>query len=137
MTLTYNSPDVYLGGVTYSGYSDSIAVKDHFVLRVPPNLNLAGVAPLLCSGITTYSPLRHWGITKGKIVGVVGLGGLGHMAVKFADALGAYVIVFTTSTNKKNDPLHLGADEVVISRDVDEMKKHTGSFDFILDAVTA
>lgn len=137
MTLTYNSPDVHLGGVTYGGYSDSIVVKDHFVLRVPTNLNLAGVAPLLCAGITTYSPMRHWGITRGKKVGVVGLGGLGHMAVKFADALGAHVVVFTTSKNKKNDALHLGADEVVISRNVDEMKKHIGSFDFILDAVSA
>ena len=97
LTLTYNSPDPYLGGVTYGGYSDSIVVKDHFVLHVPSNLNLAGVAPLLCAGITTYSPLRHWGVTNGKKVGVVGLGGLGHMAVKFAHALGAYVIVFTTS----------------------------------------
>jgi uncharacterized zinc-type alcohol dehydrogenase-like protein len=137
MTLTYNSPDVHLGGVTYGGYSDSIVVKDHFVLRVPTNLNLAEVAPLLCAGITTYSPMRHWGITRGKKVGVVGLGGLGHMAVKFADALGAHVVVFTTSMNKKNDALHLGADEVVISRNVDEMKKHIGSFDFILDAVSA
>jgi alcohol dehydrogenase (NADP+) len=101
MTLTFSSPDVHLGGVTYGGYSDSIVVKEHFVLRVPSNLNLAGAAPLLCAGITTYSPMRHWGITKGKKVGVVGLGGLGHMAVKFAHALGAYVVVFTTSPNKK------------------------------------
>ena len=111
LTLTYNSPDPYLGGVTYGGYSDSIVVKDHFVLHVPPNLNLAGVAPLLCAGITTYSPLRHWSVTNGKKVGVVGLGGLGHMAVKFAHALGAYVVVFTTSHNKKDDAVRLGADE--------------------------
>jgi alcohol dehydrogenase (NADP+) len=137
MTLTYNSPDVHLGGVTYGGYSDSIVVKEHFVLRVPSNLNLAGVAPLLCAGITTYSPIHHWGVTEGKKVGVVGLGGLGHMAVKFAHALGAHVVVFTTSPKKKEDALRLGADEVVISRNADEMKKHTDSFDFILDAVSA
>ena len=116
MTLTYNSPDVHLGGMTNGGHSDSIVVKEHFVLRVPSNLNLAGAAPLLCAGITTYSPMRHWGVTKGKKVGVVGLGGLGHMAVKFAHALGAHVVVFTTSPNKKEDALRLGADEVVISR---------------------
>jgi alcohol dehydrogenase (NADP+) len=137
MTLTYNSPDVHLGGVTYGGYSDSIVVKEHFVLHVPSNLNLAGTAPLLCAGITTYSPMRHWGVTKGKKVGVVGLGGLGHMAVKFAHALGAHVAVFTTSPNKKEDALRLGADEVVFSRNTDQMRKHAGSFDFILDAVSA
>lgn len=137
MTLTYNSPDKHLKGVTYGGYSESIVVKEHFVLHVPSNLSLAGVAPLLCAGITTYSPMRHWGVTKGKKVGVVGLGGLGHMAVKFAHALGAHVVVFTTSPNKKDDALRLGADEVVISRNADEMKKHTGSFDFIIDAVSA
>lgn len=137
MILTYNSPDVHLKGVTYGGYSESIIVKEHFVLHVPSNLNLAGVAPLLCAGITTYSPMRHWGVTKGKKVGVVGLGGLGHMAVKFAHALGAHVVVFTTSPNKKEDALRLGANEVVISRNADEMKKHAGSFDFILDAVSA
>ena len=135
--LTYNSPDVHLGGITYGGYSDSIVVKEHFVLRVPSNLNLAGAAPLLCAGITTYSPMRHWGVTKGKKVGVVGLGGLGHMAIKFAHAFGAHVVVFTTSPNKKEDALRLGADDVVISRNTDEMGKHAGSFDFILDAVSA
>jgi alcohol dehydrogenase (NADP+) len=137
MTLTYNSPDIHLGGVTYGGYSDSIVVKEHFVLRVPSNLNLAGAAPLLCAGITTYSPMRHWGVTKGKKVGAVGLGGLGHMAVKFAHALGAHVVVFTTSPNKKEDALRLGADDVVVSSNADQMKKHAGSFDFILDAVSA
>jgi alcohol dehydrogenase (NADP+) len=137
MTLTYNFPDKHLGGVTYGGYSDSIVVDERFVLRVPSNLDLAGAAPLLCAGITTYSPMRHWGVTKGKKVGVVGLGGLGHMAVKFAHALGAHVVVFTTSPNKKEDALRLGADEVVVSRNENEMKKHTGSFDFILDAVSA
>ena len=137
MIGTYNSPDMHLGGVTYGGYSDSIVVKERFVLRVPSNLDPAGAAPLLCAGITTYSPLRHWGVTKGKKVGVVGLGGLGHMAVKFAHALGAHVVVFTTSPNKKEDALRLGADDVVVSRDTEQMKKHAGSFDFILDAVSA
>lgn len=135
--FTYNSPDKHLNGVTYGGYSDSIVVDERFVLRVPANLDLAGTAPLLCAGITTYSPMRHWGVTKGKKVGVVGLGGLGHMAVKFAHALGAHVVVFTTSPNKKDDALRLGADEVVVSRHANEMNKHTGSFDFILDAVSA
>jgi uncharacterized zinc-type alcohol dehydrogenase-like protein len=123
--------------VTYGGYSESIVVDERFVLRVPSNLNLAAAAPLLCAGITTYSPMRHWGVTKGKKVGVVGLGGLGHMAVKFAHALGAHVVVFTTSPGKKEDALRLGADEVVVSRNADEMNKHAGSFDFILDAVSA
>jgi uncharacterized zinc-type alcohol dehydrogenase-like protein len=136
-TFTYNFPDKHLGGVTYGGYSDSIVVDQRFVLHVPPNLSLAGAAPLLCAGITTYSPMRHWGVTKDKKVGVVGLGGLGHMAVKIAHALGAHVVVFTTSPNKKDDALRLGADEVVISKNADEMQKHAGSFDFILDAVSA
>jgi len=135
--LTYNFPDKHLGGVTYGGYSDSIVVKDHFVLHVPSNLNLAGAAPLLCAGITTYSPMHHWGVGKGKKVGVVGLGGLGHMAVKFAHALGAHTVVFTTSPSKKDDALRLGADEVVISKDANQMAKHAGSFNFILDAVSA
>jgi uncharacterized zinc-type alcohol dehydrogenase-like protein len=137
MTLTYNFPDKHAGGVTFGGYSDSIVVTERFVLSVPSNLNLAGAAPLLCAGITTYSPMRHWGVTKGKKVGIVGLGGLGHMGVKFAHAFGAHVVVFTTSPGKKDDALHLGADEVVISRNADEMSKHSGSFDFILDAVAA
>ena len=136
-TLTYNFPDKHLGGVTYGGYSDGIVVKEGFVLRVPTNLDLAGTAPLLCAGITTYSPMRHWGVSSGKKVGVVGLGGLGHMAVKFAHALGAHVVVFTTSPGKKDDALRLGADEVAISRNSDEMARHAGSFDFILDAVAA
>jgi uncharacterized zinc-type alcohol dehydrogenase-like protein len=136
-TFTYNMPDKHLGGVTYGGYSDSIVVTERFVLRVPSNLDLAGAAPLLCAGITTYSPLRHWGVTKGKKVGVVGLGGLGHMGVKLAHAMGAHVVVFTTSPSKKDDALRLGADEVVLSKDANEMAKHAGSFDFILDAVAA
>jgi len=136
-TLTYNFPAKHLGGVTYGGYSDSIVVDERFALRVPGNLDLAGTAPLLCAGITTYSPMRHWGVTSGKKAGVVGLGGLSHMGVKFAHALGAHVVVFTTSPGKKEDARRLGADEVVVSRNADEMQKHAGSFDFILDAVSA
>lgn len=137
MRLTYNSPDKYLGGVTYGGYSTHIVVDERFVLRVPQNLDLAGVAPLLCAGITTYSPMRRWGVAKGMKVGVVGLGGLGHMGVKLAHAFGAHVVVFTTSSSKKEDALRLGADEVVISKNNDEMQKHKGSFNFILDTVSA
>jgi len=138
LTLTYNSPDKHkTAPVTYGGYSDSVVVDERFVLRVPDNLDLAGVAPLLCAGITTYSPLRHWGVTEGKKVGVVGLGGLGHMGVKFARAFGAHVVVFTTSPGKTEDALRLGAHEVVVSRNADEMQKHAGSFDFILDTVSA
>jgi uncharacterized zinc-type alcohol dehydrogenase-like protein len=137
MTLTFNSPDKHLGGVTYGGYSESIVVDERFVLRIPSNLDLAGAAPLLCAGITTYSPMRRWGITKSKKVGVVGLGGLGHMGVKFAHAFGAHVVVFTTSPGKKEDALRLGADEAVVSRNADEMRKHAGSFDFVLDTISA
>jgi alcohol dehydrogenase (NADP+) len=137
ITLTYNFPDKHTGGVTYGGYSDSVVVDERFVLKIPANLDPAGAAPLLCAGITTFSPLHHWGVTKGKKVGIVGLGGLGHMGVKFAHALGAHVVLFTTSPNKKDDALRLGADEVVISRDANAMAKHAGSFDFILDAVSA
>jgi len=137
-TLTYGSPDKHgTAPVTYGGYSDSIVVDERFVLRIPANLKLAAAAPLLCAGITTYSPLRHWGIGKGKKVGVVGLGGLGHMGVKFAHAFGAHTVVFTTSPSKTEDALRLGADEVIISKNADEMKKHTASFDFILDCVAA
>src|SRR5512132_1191960 len=134
---TYNAPDRHTGKVTYGGYSDSIVVDERFVLRVPGNLDLAGVAPLLCAGITTWAPLRRQGVTKGKKVGVVGLGGLGHMGVKLARALGARVAVFTTSPGKTEDALRLGAHEVVVSRNADEMQKHAGSFDFILDTVSA
>ncbi len=130
LTFTYNSPDKHLGGVTYGGYSDNVVVDERFVLRVPSNLDLAGAAPLLCAGITTYSPMRHWGVTKGKKVGVVGLGGLGHMGVKLAHALGAHVVVFTTSPNKKEDARRLGADEVVVSRNADEMQKHSRQLRF-------
>jgi uncharacterized zinc-type alcohol dehydrogenase-like protein len=136
--LTYGGPDKHgMAPVTYGGYSESVVVDERFVLRIPDNLDLAHAAPLLCAGITTYSPMRHWGVTEGKKVGVVGLGGLGHMAVKFARAFGAHVVVFTTSENKKEDALRLGAHEVVLSRNADEMEKHAGTFDFILDAVAA
>lgn len=137
MVLTYNSPDKHLGGVTYGGYSDSIVVDEAFVVRVPENLNPAAAAPLLCAGITTYSPLRHWGVGPAKKVGVVGIGGLGHMGVKFARAMGAEVVVFTTSESKKEDAVRLGAHSVVLSKNADEMGRHAGSFDFILDAVSA
>ncbi|MEO6740611.1 MAG: NAD(P)-dependent alcohol dehydrogenase [Chthoniobacteraceae bacterium] len=137
-TMTYNSPDKHgTAPVTYGGYSDSIVVDEYFVLRIPSNLDLAGTAPLLCAGITTFSPLRRAGIGPDKKVGIVGLGGLGHMGVKLAHAMGAHVVVFTTSPDKKEDARRLGADEVVISRNADEMQKHALSFDFILDCVAA
>jgi len=137
VTLTYNGEDKILGGVTYGGYSDSIVVDEAFVLRLSNNLDPAGAAPLLCAGITTYSPLRHWKVGQGQKVGIVGLGGLGHMGVKFAHAFGAHVVLFTTSPNKTADAKRLGADDVVISRSAEEMQKHASSFDFILDAVSA
>ena len=136
-TLTYNSPDKHLGGQTYGGYSESIVVDEAFVLKVSNKANLAATAPLLCAGITTYSPLRHWKVGPGQKVGIVGLGGLGHMGVKFARALGAHVVLFTTSPRKTDDALRLGAHEVVVSKNPDEMAKHLNSFNFILDAVSA
>jgi uncharacterized zinc-type alcohol dehydrogenase-like protein len=135
--FTYNSEDKVLGGVTYGGYSESIVVDEAFVLKVSDKLDPAGTAPLLCAGITTYSPLRHWKVQAGQKVGIVGLGGLGHMGVKFADAFGAHVVLFTTSPDKTADALRLGADEVVYSKDADAMEKHSASFDFILDTVSA
>ncbi|GFO59589.1 alcohol dehydrogenase [Geomonas silvestris] len=137
-TFTYNSPDKHgTAPVTYGGYSESIVVDESFVLRVPKNLELSGVAPLLCAGITTYSPMRRWGDLKGKKVGVVGLGGLGHMGVKFARAFGAHVVVFTTSPGKKEAALKLGAHEVIVSSDPEQMKQHAGTFNFILDTIAA
>ncbi|TWI54983.1 putative zinc-type alcohol dehydrogenase-like protein [Pseudomonas duriflava] len=133
---TYNGP-VFGGDNTYGGYSDNIVVSEKFVLRITHTENLAAVAPLLCAGITTYSPLSHWKVGPGKKVGVVGLGGLGHMAVKIAHAMGAHVVLFTTSPDKKEDALRLGADEVVVSRSPDEMAAHTNSLDFILNCVAA
>lgn len=135
--LTYNGEDKHLGGMTYGGYSENVVVDQAFVLRVPEKLDPAATAPLLCAGITTYSPMRHWKVERGQKVGVVGLGGLGHMAVKFAHAFGAHVVLFTTSPGKVADAKRLGADEVVISKNGDEMKKHENSFNFIIDAVSA
>ncbi|WP_424191750.1 NAD(P)-dependent alcohol dehydrogenase [Ampullimonas aquatilis] len=134
---TYNSPDKHSGGITYGGYANQIVVDEKFVLHIPDQLDPAGAAPLLCAGITTYSPLRHWQVSKGHKVGIVGLGGLGHMGVKIAHAMGAHVVLFTTSSNKKEDALRLGADEVVISKDETQMAAHTNSFDFILNTVAA
>ena len=135
LTLTYNSPDPILGGPTHGGYSNQIVVDEHFVLRVSEKLDPAAAAPLLCAGITTYSPLRHWQVGPGQRVGVVGLGGLGHMGVKLARAMGAGVSLFTTSPSKADDARRLGADEVIVSRDAEEMKRHDRRFDFILDTV--
>lgn len=134
---TYNSPDKQSGGVTYGGYSNNIVVHEKFVLHIPPSLDPAAAAPLLCAGITTYSPLQHWKVGPGQKVGIVGLGGLGHMGVKIAHAMGAKVVLFTTSPNKKEDALRLGADEVVISTDAAQMAHHQNSFDFILKTVAA
>lgn len=136
-TWTYNSADKHLGGVTLGGYSESIVVRESFVLKVPPSLDLAATAPLLCAGITTYSPLRHWKAGPGKTVGIVGLGGLGHMGVKFAHAMGAHTVVFTRSSGKTADALRLGADEAVVSKDAEQMQKQARRFDFILDTVAA
>ncbi len=136
-TYTYNAPDKVSGGVTYGGYADTIVVDESFVLRVPASLDLAATAPLLCAGITTYSPLRHWKVGKGQKVGIVGLGGLGHMGVKFAHAFGAHTVLLTTSPGKAADAARLGADEVIVSKNADEMRKHAGSFDFILDTASA
>jgi alcohol dehydrogenase (NADP+) len=136
-TFTYNSEDKHLGGVTYGGYTESIVVDQAFVLQVPARLDLAAAAPLLCAGITTYSPLRNWNVHEGQNVGVVGLGGLGHMALKFAHAFGAHVSLFTTSPNKTEDAKRLGADDVVISKNQDELTKRAKTFDFIIDTVSA
>lgn len=136
-TFTYNSEDKHLGGLTYGGYSTGIVVDEAFALKVPKNLDPACAAPLLCAGITTYAPLRKWKVGKGQKVGIVGLGGLGHMGVKFANSFGAHTVLFTTSASKVADGKRLGAHEVVISKNADDMAKHTGSFDFILDTVSA
>ncbi|MGI4794151.1 MAG: NAD(P)-dependent alcohol dehydrogenase [Janthinobacterium lividum] len=135
---TYNGPSDDAPGHTLGGYAQNIVVKDHFVLRIShPIEQLAAVAPLLCAGITTYSPLKHWGAGPGKKVGVVGIGGLGHMGIKIAHALGAHVVAFTTSESKREAAKELGADEVIVSKNADEMKAHAGSFDFILNTVAA
>lgn len=138
MTGTYNSPDKYLPNVqTYGGYSESIVVDENYVLSIPENLDLAATAPLLCAGITTYSPLKHWNVGPGKNVGIVGIGGLGHMGIKIAKAMGAHVVAFTTSESKFKEAQRLGADEVVLSTDPEQMNKFRGKLHFILDAVSA
>ncbi|MGN6295202.1 MAG: NAD(P)-dependent alcohol dehydrogenase [Ginsengibacter sp.] len=136
-TLTYNSPDKYLGGRTYGGYSESVVVDENYVLRIPENLDPAATAPLLCAGITTYSPLRHWKVGAGQKVGIVGIGGLGHMGVKLAKAMGAEVIVYTTSPSKVEDAKRLGADEIVLSKDAGQMERYAGKLHFVLDCVSA
>ncbi|MBI6120221.1 NAD(P)-dependent alcohol dehydrogenase [Salegentibacter maritimus] len=134
-TLTYNSKDKHLGGHTFGGYAEQIVVDKEFVLKVPENIDAKAAAPLLCAGITTYSPLRHWNVKKGDKVGVIGLGGLGHMGVKFAHAMGAHVVMITTSPSKSEDAKKLGADEVLISKNEEDMKKQAGTFDFLLNTV--
>jgi uncharacterized zinc-type alcohol dehydrogenase-like protein len=138
MTGTYNAPDKYFPGKpTFGGYSESIVVDEHYVLRIPESLDLAAAAPLLCAGITTYSPLHHWNIGPGKKVGIVGIGGLGHMGIKIAKAMGAHVVAFTTSESKFAEAKRLGADEVVLSKDEKQMAAYRGKLHFILDAVSA
>lgn len=132
---TYNGNDKHLGGHTFGGYSQKIVVDEHFVLKIPTNLNLAAVAPLLCAGITTWSPLKHWNVSKGSKVAVVGLGGLGHMAIKLAKGLGAEVTLFSRSAGKSEDAIKLGADDVIISTDKAQMKSVLGKFDVIIDTV--
>ncbi len=132
---TYNGKDKHLGGHTFGGYSESVVVDENYVLRIPASLDPAAAAPLLCAGITTWSPLRHWKIKKGDRVGVIGLGGLGHMGVKFANALGAHVVMITTSESKRGDAEALGAHEVLISKDAEAMKQQARTFDFLLNTV--
>ena len=132
---TYNGTDIHLGGHTFGGYSEKIVVNEHFVLTIPSNLNLAAVAPLLCAGITTWSPLKHWKVGKGSKVAVVGLGGLGHMAIKLAKGLGAHVTLFSRSTDKIKDAIDLGADTVIISTEENQMNTVNGTFDLIIDTV--
>ena len=136
-TFTYNSPDSHLGGMTFGGYSERVVADEAFTLRVPANLDPARAAPLLCAGITTWSPLRKWGAGPGKKVGIVGLGGLGHMGVRFARAMGAHVVLFTTSAGKVEDGKRLGAHEVVVSSDADAMARHASSLDLVVDTVSA
>ena len=135
--FTYNSAEKQTGGITYGGYAQTIVVDEDFVLHIPEDLGLAAAAPLLCAGITTYSPLKRFNVAKGQRVGIVGLGGLGHMAVKFANAFGAHVVVYTRSKNKVEDAKRVGAHDVIISTDEEAMNEHAGSFDLILDTVSA
>jgi len=135
VTGTYNAPSVDPGGFTYGGYSKNIVVDEHFVLRMPEGLDLAGAAPLLCAGITTYSPLKHWNIQAGMSVGVIGLGGLGHMGIKFAHAMGAKTTMITSSAHKAQDALRLGADGVLLSNDAAAMQANANQFDFLLNTI--
>jgi uncharacterized zinc-type alcohol dehydrogenase-like protein len=135
-TVVFNSPDKISGGMTYGGFSENIIVNENYVVHIPETLNLASAAPILCAGITTYSPLKHWGIGKGKKVGIVGIGGLGHIAIKIAKAMQGDVTVFTTSISKTEDAKRLGADNVVVSTDNEQMKSQS-NFDMILDTVSA
>jgi uncharacterized zinc-type alcohol dehydrogenase-like protein len=137
MTGTYNSPDKHLNTHTFGGYSERVVVDENYVLSVPANLDLAAAAPLLCAGITTYSPLKNWKVGPGKKVGIVGIGGLGHMGVKLAKAMGAYVVVITTSASKTEDAKRLGADQVILSSDPEQMKANAGTLHFILNCVSA
>lgn len=137
VTFSFNSPDKYLGGATYGGFSETYVCNEKYVLHVPESLDLAAAAPLLCAGITVYSPLRHWQAGPGKIVGVLGIGGLGHLAIKIAKAMGAHVVVFTTSPSKVDDAKRLGADEAVLSSDTEQMKKYAGKIHLIIDTVSA
>jgi alcohol dehydrogenase (NADP+) len=136
-TIVFGSPDKYLGGQTHGGYSESIVVDEKYVLSMPDNLDPAAAAPLLCGGITTYSPLKHWQVGPGKKIGIVGIGGLGHLAIKLAKAMGAHVVVFTTSASKTEDVKRLGADEAVLSTDEEQMSKYAKRLHFILDTVSA
>lgn len=136
-TYTYGAPDKHLGAYTFGGYSERIVVDENYVLRISDNVDLAATAPLLCAGITTYSPMRHFKVSPGQKVGVVGIGGLGHVAIKIAKAMGAHVIAFTTSASKFAEAKRLGADETVLSKDPDQMEKYAGKLHFILDAVSA
>ncbi|WP_294080599.1 NAD(P)-dependent alcohol dehydrogenase [Proteiniphilum sp. UBA5384] len=136
-TMTYNGEDVYLNKQTFGGYSERIVVNEDFVLHVPENLDLAATAPLLCAGVTTWSPLKHWNIGPGHKVGIVGIGGLGHMGVKLAKAMGAQVVVITTSPSKVDDAKRLGADEVILSTDKEQMRANYNTLHFILDCVSA
>jgi uncharacterized zinc-type alcohol dehydrogenase-like protein len=135
--LSFNSPDKVLGGSTYGGFSESIVTDENYVLHIPESLDLAAAAPLLCAGITVFSPFKHWNVGPGKKVGVLGIGGLGHLAIKIAKAMGAYVVVFTTSATKVEDAKRLGADEAVLSSDAEQMAKHTDSLNLVLDTVSA
>jgi uncharacterized zinc-type alcohol dehydrogenase-like protein len=137
VTFSFNSPDKYLGGATYGGFSETYVCNEKYVLHVPEKLDLASAAPLLCAGITVYSPLKHWQAGPGKMVGILGIGGLGHVAIKIAKAMGAHVVVFTTSPSKVKDAKRLGADEAVLSTDAEQMKKYVRKMHLILDTVSA